>query len=222
MLSTAGVLALSREIDKILDGMIKILQGPEVEGDLQPGALQNLPREIEQIRSRIESGRKVVQQQIQTVTDLVETVKKEGENLVENLELALQTLPPLLDRARTALNELAATTIETSLIKLSLLRTETESKLYGHSGSSTSGRTSMAKAVAAAYVRMRTQERELIKEDKSLGDQLKEYQDLIQLVDGGRQGGFQQVVDDWVRVKRESEECRRDLRRLGWAGDIPS
>lgn len=34
---------------------------------------------------------------------------------------------------------------------------------------------------------------------------------------GGRNNTFGQVVDDWARVKKETEECVRDLRRLGWA-----
>lgn len=66
-----------------------------------------------------------------------------------------------------------------------------------------------------------------------------EYEDLLDIVDrdrgtgkerkrtvSGRDDGrrrdnknntFGQVVDDWARVKKETEECVRDLRRLGWA-----
>ena len=41
---------------------------------------------------------------------------------------------------------------------------------------------------------------------------------MLDLV-GGRDAGFAQVVKDMARVKRETEECRKDLRRLGWTGD---
>ena len=48
--------------------------------------------------------------------------------------------------------------------------------------------------------------------------QLAEYEAVLNMF-GGKGGGFKQVVDDMARVKREVDECRKDLRRLGWTGD---
>lgn len=55
----------------------------------------------------------------------------------------------------------------------------------------------------------------------SLDQQLDEYETLLQLVDGGGKGtgGYQQVVNDWTKIKQETDECKKDLRRLGWTGD---
>jgi len=57
-------------------------------------------------------------------------------------------------------------------------------------------------------------------ESLSLDQQLHEYETLLQLVDGGKNtGGYHQVVNDWTKVKQETDECKKDLRRLGWTGD---
>ena len=54
----------------------------------------------------------------------------------------------------------------------------------------------------------------------SLDQQLYEYETLLRLVDGGKgTGGYQQVVNDWTKIKQETDECKKDLRRLGWTGD---
>lgn len=54
---------------------------------------------------------------------------------------------------------------------------------------------------------------EVKEEERALDQELGEYAQLLNLVD--ERGGFAQVID-WVRVRRETEECRQDLRRLGW------
>jgi hypothetical protein len=55
-------------------------------------------------------------------------------------------------------------------------------------------------------------------ESQDLDRQIQEYEDLLRLVDGSS-GGYQQIVKDWVKIKRETDECLKDLRRLGWTGD---
>ena len=62
--------------------------------------------------------------------------------------------------------------------------------------------------------RQRAQEAEM----ERLDAQIAQYEGMLSLVDG-RDGSFAQVVRDMARVKRETEECRKDLRRLGWTGD---
>jgi len=76
----------------------------------------------------------------------------------------------------------------------------------------------MAKALLAAQSKLKKDEARLIADEEIIDRQLAEYQRLLELVDGVG-GGFSQVVEDWSRVQKETEECKRDLRRLGWTGD---
>lgn len=55
-------------------------------------------------------------------------------------------------------------------------------------------------------------------EIQDLDRQIQEYEALLRLVDGNS-GGYQQIVKDWLKTKRETDECLKDLRRLGWTGD---
>ena len=67
-----------------------------------------------------------------------------------------------------------------------------------------------------AQLRARKQAQEA--EARRLAGQVAAYEGALGLV-GGRDGRFAQVVRDMARVRRETEECRKDLRRLGWTGD---
>ena len=73
-------------------------------------------------------------------------------------------------------------------------------------------------ALASAYGKLKEEERRLAAEERALDKELAEYSRLLKLVDG-QTGGFAQVVEDWTTIQKETEECRRDLRRLGWTGD---
>ncbi|EGO22174.1 hypothetical protein SERLADRAFT_472618 [Serpula lacrymans var. lacrymans S7.9] len=130
---------------------------------------------------------------------------------------SLTSLTPKMESSRTASNELLATTIEVSLLKLSLIRASSNQALYGFT-SSANPQANMIRALSGAHEKLKKDERRLEQEERNVDKQIAEYERLLQLVDGPR-GGFAQVVDDWVRVQRESEECRKDLRRLGWTGD---
>ena len=76
----------------------------------------------------------------------------------------------------------------------------------------------MSRAVTAAYEKLKERRRAQETEMQKLDRQIEEYESMLRLVDG-RDGSFAQVVKDMARVKRETEECRKDLRRLGWTGD---
>jgi hypothetical protein len=65
---------------------------------------------------------------------------------------------------------------------------------------------------------LKADEARLREEEGSLDQKLSQYENLLVVVDG-TQGAFHQIVDDWTTVKKDTEECRRDLRRLGWTGD---
>ena len=102
-------------------------------------------------------------------------------------------------------------------MKLSLIRTRTHLALYGHT-SPNRPQATMGRALAAAVEKLRTKERAQVEEEDELDAQLIAYESMLGLV-GGREGGFAQVVEDMARVKRETDECKKDLRRLGWTGD---
>ena len=133
------------------------------------------------------------------------------------LERITTALQPITDARLAASSELLATTIEATLLKLSIMRATAYNSLYGHKSETNPGAT-MAQALAAAHGYLNSEEEGLKKREQSLDQQLEEYRKLLQLVEGPS-GGFGQIVEDWSRVQMETEECRRDLRRLGWTGD---
>ena len=145
--------------------------------------------------------------------------------LEAKLAHALKDLPRELRAVRRAQADLAAATIEAALLKLSLVRARAYRTLYFASHSSSSSSSAVAKqgptvaqAVSATYERLRERKAAQETEMEALDAQIAEYDAMLRLVDG-RDGSFAQVVKDMARVKRETEECRRDLRRLGWTGD---
>jgi hypothetical protein len=75
----------------------------------------------------------------------------------------------------------------------------------------------MSRALASAHQKLVRDERRLVEEEAALDRQLDEYERVVRMVDGPV-GGFVQVVEDWTNVQKETEECRKDLRRLGWTG----
>ena len=107
------------------------------------------------------------------------------------------------------------------MIKLSLIRARSERALYNHKPKKgTNDSKSVSQALALAFKSLKKEEKDMKTEALSLDQQLHEYETLLQLVDGGKgTGGYQQVVNDWTRIKQETDECKKDLRRLGWTGD---
>lgn len=137
--------------------------------------------------------------------------------LESELSDALADIPPLLTSARTARAEVVAMTVEISLLKLSLIRTHAFRSLYGHN-SPMSANITMNHALGAVATKLREQQAAQREEQVMLDSQIDQYSRMLQLVDG-HDGGFAQVVEDMSRVQKETEECRKDLRRLGWTGD---
>ncbi|KZT27872.1 hypothetical protein NEOLEDRAFT_66838 [Neolentinus lepideus HHB14362 ss-1] len=170
--------------------------------------LDHLHRDEEELSSR--QGR---------IQNLVGELHKIHPRLRSKLSTLLSNYSiPMRDK-HFATQDLVSSKIETSLLKLSVLRAKAYADLYGYH-SSKNPEATMTKALSAAHERYTAEERRLQEEERKLDRQLKEYQQLLELVDGkSRDGGFAQVVEDWVRVQKETEECKRDLRRLGWTGD---
>lgn len=131
---------------------------------------------------------------------------------------AIENLPSIVNAERSAQYDTLALTIETCLLKLSLLMAKTHNAVYNSPLASGSD-TSMLQALNTYHQRLQVKAKEQDAEEAVLNAQLGEYEELMELVGGKGPGGFSQVVDDMARVKRETEECKRDLRRLGWTGD---
>ncbi|KAF9071374.1 hypothetical protein BDP27DRAFT_526750 [Rhodocollybia butyracea] len=153
-----------------------------------------------------------------TIADLITRIDKSHTRLKANLLEGLSTFPPVLNRKRKASDDLVAATIEASLVKLSLLRAQSYQKLYGFT-SDTEPDATMAKALTTAHGKLKEEAHGLLEEEHALDAQIEEYERLTRLVDGDSGTEFAQVVEDYIRVEKESEECRRDLRRLGSTGN---
>ncbi|TBU43530.1 hypothetical protein BD309DRAFT_960508 [Dichomitus squalens] len=151
------------------------------------------------------------------VLRLIEQVNEAHPALEAHLVDALSTVPPQLHATWAAQADVVAATIEAALLKLSLVRARAHRALYGHAPPNRPDAT-VARAVGAAYDRLRERQRAQDAEMRKLDGQIEEYEGMLRLVHG-RHGSFAQVVQDMARVKRETEECRKDLRRLGWTED---
>ena len=143
--------------------------------------------------------------------------------LEAKLVQALTVLPPQLRAARAAEADVVAATIEAALVKLSLVRARAHRALYGYAptvkgGAGPSSYATVAGAVSEMYARLKDRQHAQEAEMEGLDRQISDYEGMLSLVDG-TDGSFAQVVRDMARVKRETEECRKDLRRLGWTGD---
>ena len=143
------------------------------------------------------------------------------EILENGVKQAILVTLPAYDATRSASIDLLLTTIETTLIKLSLMRARSERALYNHKpNDDIDNSRTVSGAISLAFKSLKKDERDMKAECHSLDQQLHEYEMLLQLVDGGEStGGYRQVVNDWTKVKQETDECKRDLRRLGWSGD---
>ncbi|KAJ7224340.1 hypothetical protein GGX14DRAFT_649756 [Mycena pura] len=135
--------------------------------------------------------------------------------LQERLSHALNKFPLDISRKRAANDDLLAMTIEASLVKVSFMRAQALGMLYDHR-SSQNPELTMRGALKGAYAKLQAEEREMEEEECKLDRELTEYQTLLDMVDGGGRGGFRQIVADFARVEKELEECKKDLRRLGW------
>ncbi|KAI0073269.1 hypothetical protein K474DRAFT_1686279 [Panus rudis PR-1116 ss-1] len=169
----------------------------------QEATISALNNEAKVLRSRLVS--------------LVDEINEVHPRLEKELLTALETLPPILEAERGARYDVLSLTIETCLLKLSLMRARMHQTVYGYTSPKKPDAT-MARALEAVHHKLQKKREEQEREERELDRQIREYEELLAMVDG-RGGGFKQIVEDMARVKRDTEECRKDLRRLGWTGD---
>jgi hypothetical protein len=129
---------------------------------------------------------------------------------------ALEIFPSDVLNSQRASHELIAVTIETLLLKLSVIRARTRQSLYGHTIATDPGLT-LGDALTSLHDKLRQTNSKLIREEEELDRQLGEYHTMLQMLDGCGES-FNQIVEDWTKVKKDTEECRQDLNRLGWRG----
>ncbi|KAI0352322.1 hypothetical protein OH77DRAFT_1409252 [Trametes cingulata] len=199
----------------------------------------SLPAQIRARKAALAQQHTLLHESRTRVLELIEHINDTHPALDSSLLAALSALPPEQRATRTAHADVLAATIEAALLKLSLLRARAHRALYGFSVPPPSAheqqkeQKTLSRAIAHAHLALLRRQRAQDEEMRALDAQLAAYEGVLRLVDGGGGGGigggragegegegaFGQVVRDMARVKRETEECRRDLRRLGWTGD---
>ena len=127
----------------------------------------------------------------------------------------ITTTLPALDAARTASIEHLAATLEATFQMLNAVRERTRSSFYNHKHETGPD---VSQALAIAHGALKEEEKDLKLETRKLDQQIQDYETLLKLVDGDS-GGYRQIVRDWLEVKQGTDECLKDLRRLGWTGD---
>ncbi|KAI0664205.1 hypothetical protein C8Q70DRAFT_224103 [Cubamyces menziesii] len=246
ILNDRAVVALEDEMQRTLLSIADYLAANDLTEDTKDDeerlqSASQLPQTIHQRKEALAEQQRALAQSRAQVLDLVHRINDAHPELEAELTLALETIPPQLRAARTAQADVLAATIEAALLKLSLLRARAHRALYGFSAppqahttaktktkASTSAggspQTTVAHAVAAAHEALLARQRAQEEEMRALDGQIAAYEGMLRLVDGvgegkgreGREGPFAQVVSDMARVKRETEECLQELKRLGW------
>uniref|UniRef100_A0A0W0G9W8 Uncharacterized protein n=1 Tax=Moniliophthora roreri TaxID=221103 RepID=A0A0W0G9W8_MONRR len=176
----------------------------------------SLPKRIQTILDEVSDMEEEVDVSYRKIEDLVTIINEAHPKLQSDLIDSLQKHPPSLNQKHVAQDALQITTIEAALVKLSLIRSRCHQALYDFKA----GDAKISDALQLAYESLREEAANLEEEAGALDQQLLEYEGLLELVDGkGGSSGFRQMVEDWIRVQKEMEDCQRDLRRLGWTGD---
>ncbi|KAJ3981994.1 hypothetical protein F5890DRAFT_438692 [Lentinula detonsa] len=193
------------------DLSLKLSNGPALETQL-----------LQEIESRLSSisaflGESELSSSCSSAIDLITHINQLHTTLQTELLDAISTIPPSLHNKHKAHNALSAAIIEASLVKLSLMKAQLHQQIYGFS-SDTQPEATMTNALSIAYHKLKDEAEDLMEAERDLDGRIDEYERLMQLVEGYSREGFGQIVEDYIRVEKETEECRRDLRRLGWTG----
>ncbi|KAI5834770.1 hypothetical protein K523DRAFT_412156 [Schizophyllum commune Tattone D] len=199
-------------LNDILDSISRFANGHDPDAaETDDAKLERLGSVYDVIKAQhdaLESDTDRIRQSHARIRELETNIEEIHPRLHTALVEAIQTLPIVLHAKREASHDLLATTIETLLIKLSVLRARAQQAVYGPP--------ERRQALETAYAKLKAEEAKLAEEEAAMDRQIRDYEAALKL---GGASGFRQIVDDYARVQRDTEECRRDLRRLGWAGD---
>ncbi|KAJ7583251.1 hypothetical protein C8J56DRAFT_205189 [Mycena floridula] len=191
-------------IASIMGSISEFLDGSSEDINLLPDKLRAL---LEQQSNDQES----LNQRYHRISMLMSQIHEIHPSLDQDLIKALTDLQPKIQREDASLQAFISTAIEASLVKLSVIRARAHLSLYNGSTPS---------ALEAAYRKAQQDESALEADELELDRQLAKYTQVMQLVNASEKDSpFAQIIEDWALVKKETDECRRDLRRLGWTGD---
>ncbi|KAJ7115884.1 hypothetical protein C8R44DRAFT_983830, partial [Mycena epipterygia] len=179
-----------------------------------PPSSRDLLYDIQTQLDEIEASEAAGDRAYDQIQLLIQEIHQIHPRLEQRLAHAIKTFPPEIAKRNSANNDLLAMTIEASIVKVSLVRAQALKAVYNYQ-SPKNPDLHMKCALSAAYAKLKEDEQQMEEEERKLDRELAEYQTLLDMVDGGGSGGFRQVVADCARVEKETEECRRDLRRLG-------
>ncbi|KAF9054411.1 hypothetical protein BJ165DRAFT_1607121 [Panaeolus papilionaceus] len=211
---------LLNEVQSTIIGIESFLLAEDVP-EVPPGL--NLIPSLHGYREALSSLKDEIEAKTGSIKCLLPDVDKLRQSLHAEIERLLDTTPSSI-ACHSAQGEFWSTTIESALIKLSLLQAQTERQLYNHTirgqgAFSDVPFATVSQALEAAHKSLRGQEHDMVTEARALDEQLQAYTALLELVDGGKKGAYKQIVDDWTKIKQDTDECLRDLRRLGWTGE---
>ncbi|KAJ7634083.1 hypothetical protein DFH06DRAFT_1100535 [Mycena polygramma] len=220
MLNTQAQNLISEQVDSILRSIADLWDAstPGSGGEQEHSSegllhdIQTRLRQIEALEAEADDAYDRIHLQLQAIQQI-------HPRLQQRLTHGLDKFPQEIESRSAANNDLLAMTIESSLVKVSLVRAQVLELVYNYS-SPKNPELQMRHVLSTAYTKLKDDEGELEMEEQKLNKELAEYQTLLDMVDGGGSGGFRQLVADTARVEKETEECRRDLRRLGWTGEV--
>lgn len=135
---------------------------------------------------------------------LLKKIEQARSRLDRDAMLLLERGPETLAR-RSASHALLATQIEMNLLKLAVLRARAWKEIYSDQGGDSS-------KIASSHARLLASHDTMRSELDEIDGALAEYEQVLSLMGSE----YKQIVTDFARVQRETEECKRDLRRLGW------
>ncbi|KAJ3572366.1 hypothetical protein NP233_g3134 [Leucocoprinus birnbaumii] len=216
---------ISTRLDRLTDSLLQYFPAretcdPTISKELL--LLENVQHLLDNVRDKHNESLALLERpRLATDTESPSAFQAQAE-LNQALNQVMIAIPPHRHKLTAARCDYFSAMIESSLVKISLLRARAHRSIYGATSQTWNGpehEATLASALSIAYRKLKTDEARMREEEKELDRQLEEYQVLLSMVDGGSSGGFQQIVNDWTRVNKETEECRRDLRRLGWTGD---
>ncbi|KAF8584018.1 hypothetical protein K439DRAFT_1633877 [Ramaria rubella] len=209
--------SLLESLDKTLEDITLYFHGAEAE-DLNHEERQSLAislgNDVQTDVARTDTDFQALLSRLDTVVNLYLEATKIHPHLHDTLHEILEALPSTMNAKHNASSDFLAMTVETSLLKLSVVRARLQSTLYGYA-SPLNPRVTISSAVKQLYEKLTAHQLVLESQEQDMQSRLREYEQLLELMDGNG-AGFAQVVEDLATVKRETEECRRDLRRLGW------
>jgi len=206
--------AIELSIKSMTELMFGICDISDIDSQANMGA--ELPHQIEKFQGELLRMQQEVAGAGNRIQPLIAELELVHRRLQSELTKSLSVIPQEQRKINLASTDLLAASIETSLIQLSLIRARAHQSLYGFKTTSSS-KHDLSRALSSAYNKATREARRMKDEAATLDRQIHEYEALLGLVDEG--GGYKQVIEDWTRVKQDTEECRRDLRRLGWTGD---